>query len=78
MQEADLKEWNKRENDRTKTRRSQAQRAAQQTQGQPEELPEEPPALLAPIPVVLRMGGAIPRPRGRPKGSKNKPKNSED
>jgi Reverse transcriptase (RNA-dependent DNA polymerase) len=70
MQAADLKDWKIRENARSNTRKTRAQRAVQQPRAQP----EQQPGLQAPIPVVLRRGGAAPRPRGRPPGSKNKPK----
>ena len=72
MKEDDMKNWTTKAKEETATRHTRARRAARQPQM---DQPEQEPALQAPIPVVLRVtGGAIRRPRGRPKGSKNKPK----
>ncbi len=74
MKEADLEKWKERERERTNTRRTQNARAQRAVQ-QPEQ-PDPQPGIQAPTPVVLRMGGAAPvaRGKGRPPGSKNKPK----
>ena len=72
MKAEDMKNWTIKAKEGTALRHTRARRAARQQQTVQ---PEQEPALQAPIPVVLRVrGGAIRRPRGRSKGSKNKPK----
>jgi hypothetical protein len=74
MKAEDHQKWIANAKERTAVRRIREIRAAQQ---QPVMQPDQQPALQAPIPAVLQMRrtrGIAPRPRGRPKGSKNKPK----
>jgi hypothetical protein len=76
MKAADLVNWTERERGRTNTRRTQNARAQSAAQ-QPQEQPGPQPGLQAPIPVMLRRGGTVPKSIGRPPGSKNKPKENK-